>query len=132
MPSVGWFDDTRRKSDGTTAEDTGIVSTGFIDIHTDVSYPATVRIKGAEFRTATAWQCNVIAFPSTQLNGTAESIVNGGSGPRPLNGSTMTVSSDGTEVVLTLPTKNNSYPYLVFNAKGSGANLDLRINEEFD
>lgn len=132
MPSVGWFDDTRRKSDGTTAEDAGIVSTGFIDIHTDVSYPATVRIKGAEFRTATAWQANVIAFPSTQLNGTAESIVNGGSGPRPLNGSTMTVSSDGTEVVLTLPTKNNSYPYLVFNARGSGANLDLRINENFD
>ena len=132
MPTVGWFDDTRRKSDGTTAADTGIVSTGFIDIHTNVSYPATVRIKGAEFRTATAWQANVIAYPSSQTGGTAESIVNGGAGPRPLDGSTMTVSSDGQEVVLTMPTKNNSYPYLVFNGKGVGANLDLRINENFD
>lgn len=132
MQTVGWFDDTRRKSDGTTAADTGIVSTGFIDIHTDVSYPATVRIKGAEFRTAKAWQANVIAYPSSQTGGQAESIVDGGSGPKVLANSTMTVSADGTEVVLTLPTKNNSYPYLVFNAKGSGANLDLRINENFD
>ena len=132
MPTVGWFDDTRRKSDGTTAADTGIVSTGFIDIHTDVSYPATVRIKGAEFRTAKAWQANFIAYPSSQTGGTAANILDGGSGPKVLSGSTMTVSADGTEVVLTIPTKNNSYPYLVFNAKGSGANLDLRINENFD
>ena len=132
MPTVGWFDDTRRKSDGTTAADTGIVSTGFIDIHTDVSYPATVRIKGAEFRTAKAWQANFIAYPSSQTGGTAASIVDGGSGPKVLANSTMTVSADGQEVVLTLPTKNNQYPYLVFNAKGSGANLDLRINENFD
>ncbi len=132
MPTVGWFDDTRRKSDGTTASDTGIVSTGFIDIHTDVSYPATVRIKGAEFRTAVAWQANFIAYPSSQTGGTAASIVDGGSGPNVLANSTMTVSADGTEVVLTLPTKNNSYPYIVFNGKGSGSNLDLRINENFD
>lgn len=132
MPTVGWFDDTRRKSDGTTAADTGIVSTGFIDIHTDVSYPATVRIKGAEFRTAKAWQANFIAYPSSQTGGTAANIVDGGSGPNVLANSTMTVSADGQEVVLTLPTKNNKYPYIVFNAKGSGANLDLRINENFD
>lgn len=132
MPSVGWFDNTRRKSDGTTAADTGIVSTGFIDIHTDVSYPATVRIKGAEFRSASAWQANVIAFPSSQTGGQAASIVDGGDGPRVLAGSSMTVSADGTEVVLTIPTKINAYPYLVFNAKGSGENLDLRINEDFD
>lgn len=132
MQTVGWFDDTRRKSNGTTAADTGIVSTGFIDIHTDVSYPATVRIKGAEFRTAKAWQANVIAYPSSKTDGTAASIVDGGSGPKVLSGSTMTVSADGTEVVLTIPTKNNSYPYIVFNANGSGSNLDLRINENFD
>lgn len=132
MPTVGWFDDTRRKSDGTTAADTGIVSTGYVDIHTDVSYPATVRIKGAEFRTAKAWQANFIAYPSSQTGGTAASIVDGGSGPNVLANSTMTVSADGTEVVLTLPTKNNNYPYLVFNAQGSGSNLDLRINENFD
>jgi hypothetical protein len=132
IPAVGYYDDTRRKSDGTTASDTGIVSTGFIDIHTNVSYPATVRIKGAEFRTAKAWQANVIAYPASQSGGQAESIVDGGDGPRVLSGSTMTVSADGTEVVLTIPTKNNGYPYLVFNGKGSGANLDLRINEDFD
>lgn len=132
IPTVGYYDDTRRKSDGTTASDTGIVSTGFIDIHTNVSYPATVRIKGAEFRTAKAWQANVIAYPASQSGGQAASIVDGGDGPRALSDSAMTVSADGTEVVLTIPTKNNGYPYLVFNGKGSGANLDLRINEDFD
>ena len=132
MPTVGYFDDTRRKSDGSTATDAGIVSTGFIDIITDVSYPATIRIKGAEFRTSKAWQANMISFPSTQTGGTAANIVDGGNGPNVLSGSTMTVSSDGTEVVLTLPTINTSRPYLVFNAKGSGANLDLRINEDFN
>ena len=132
MPTVGWFDDTRRRTNGETATDAGIVSTGYIDIHTDVSYPATVRIKGAEFRTATAWQANFIAYPSTKLNGVASNIVDGGSGPNVLANSTMTVSADGQEVVLTLPTKNSKYPYLVFNAKGVGSNLDLRINENFD
>lgn len=132
MPTVGWFDDTRRRTNGETATDAGIVSTGYIDIHTGVSYPATVRIKGAEFRTAKAWQANLIAYPSTKLNGVASNIVDGGSGPNVFANSTMTVSSDGQQVVLTLPTKNNTYPYIIFNAKGSGSNLDLRINEEFD
>ena len=135
MPTVGWFDNTRRKSDGTTAADTGIVSTGFIDFQTDVSYPAVIRIRGAEFRSASAWQANMVTYPPSKTGGVAASIVDGGECPSAFKnaGGSMSVSSDGQTVVVTLPRRpNTSFQYLVFNGKGSGANLDLRINEDFD
>ena len=51
---------------------------------------------------------------------------------RVLTGSITTVSADGIEVMLTAPTKNNSYSYFVFSGMGSSANLDLCIDEIID
>lgn len=134
ISSIGYTDGVRLStSNGSEKTDNGYVSTGFIDLWTDVTYPAVVRIKSPNcdwYKTDRPYRDSAhCTYDASQTF--ASSTYNNGSVATGLGTDATCIFSDDNHVIeFTIPTKHNRY--LRVCGYGTGAGMDIRINEDFD
>lgn len=113
---------------------TGYVTVEYFDIDAMIdSYPAVIRIKGADFRSSTHSNSAHCAY-TTSKGFNSANYNDGGNPCAALNNASWTYAfdSDGN-MTWTCPRRPSAtIGFIRICGYGSGANLDLRINENFD
>lgn len=133
---IGYQDNVRiGTSDGADRTGaTGYVTVEYFDIDALIdSYPAVIRIKGADFRSSTHSNSAHCAYTTSKGFNSAQ--YNNGSNPcAALNNASWTYAfdSDGN-ITWTCPRRPSAtIGFIRICGHGSGADLDIRVNEEFD
>ena len=133
---LGYLDNVRiGTSDGADRTGaTGYVTIGYFDIDEYIdSYPAVIRFKGADFRSSTHSNSANAAY-TTSKGFNSSDYNNTGHLCAALNnaGWTCTFDESGNMTWTCTQRPASNIGYFRVCGYGSGANLDIRVNEEFD
>lgn len=133
---IGYQDDTRvGTGDGSFKSATGYVA---LEIPIDTyftAWPSTLRIKGADFRSSTHSNASNVTMTPSGFN---SSTYNGGPDTFAFCGGlananwTGTFDSSGNITITCTQRPNINVSSIRLCGYGSGANMDIRINEDFD
>lgn len=132
---LGYQDDVRiGTSDGADRTGaTGYVTIGYFDIDEYIgAYPAVIRFKGADFRSSTHSNSANCAYTTSKGFNTA--TYNNGNLCTALSNATWTCAFDESgNMTWTCPKRPaSSIGYFRVCGYGSGVDLDVRVNEDFD
>lgn len=132
---LGYLDNVRvGTSDGADRTGaTGYVTIGYFDIDEYIeSYPAVIRFKGADFRSSTHSNCANAAYTTSKAFNSA--MYNSGNLSAALHNAGWTCAYDESGNMTWTCTQRPAsvIGYFRVCGYGSGANLDVRVNENFD
>lgn len=135
---IGYTDGVRLStSNGAEKSASGYTTVGYIDLssYRQSDNSVTIRTRGVDFQQRSSpYNDNAYAFYNGSQGFTVSSYMTAGSNAH--GGITITRSFSGTEMTLTITgltaaLASDSYHYLRFCGLGTGADLDIRINENF-